>query len=362
MTTGALLVNLGTPASPRVGDVRRYLREFLGDPLVIDLPALPRRLLLECVILPFRPRRSAEAYAKIWSDRGSPLLVHGRALRDALAARLGPGLPVELGMRYGEPSIRRAGERLRQAGATRILVLPLFPQYSSAATGSALRRVRECLGEGGVEVVREHFHDAPGFVSSWAAVAGPRLRSFRPDFALLSYHGLPERQIRRLDPGGGHCLVREDCCERIGPANRRCYRAQCFGTSRALAAALGLSGDRVATSFQSRLGRTPWIRPYTDLLLPELRARGVSRLAVLCPSFVADCLETLEEIGIRARQQWQDLGGEALCLVPCLNAEPEWAACVAGWIREAAAAQTGASSAAAATPEASASETATPPR
>jgi ferrochelatase len=335
---GALLVNLGTPLSPRVSDVRRYLREFLGDPRVIDLPAPARRLLLEAVILPFRPRRSAEAYAKIWTPAGSPLLVNGRALQGGVAAALGDGFAVELGMRYGEPSIAGAVGRLRDAGVRRIAALPLFPQYSSAATGSALQALSDAVaGEPGLSAVvaREDFYDAPSFVASFAAVAAPQLARFRPDFVLFSYHGLPERQVRRSDPSGRHCLADDACCDAISERNARCYRAQCFASTRALAPALGLGAEAHATAFQSRLGRTPWIPPYTDRVLPELREGGVRRLAVLCPSFVADCLETLEEIGIRGRDQWRALGGEELLLVPSLNAEPTWIRTVADWIRAA---------------------------
>jgi ferrochelatase len=177
------------------------------------------------------------------------------------------------------------------------------------------------------------FFAEPGFAAAWSAVARPELDAFRPDFVLLSYHGLPERQVKAADASGAHCLVREGCCEAPGAADRPCYRAQCFATSRALAGELGLAPDRHTTSFQSRLGRTRWIEPHTDRLLPQLAAAGHRRLAVLCPAFVADCLETLEEIGIRAREQWQALGGEALHLVPSLNASPAWVDALASWVR-----------------------------
>ncbi len=335
--TGALLVNLGTPASTEVPDVRRYLREFLSDPRVLDLPAAARRLLLEGVILPFRPRQSAEAYAKVWMAEGSPLLVHGLALREAVAKSLGDAYEVELAMRYGEPSVAGALERLMASDVERIVVIPLFPQYSSAASGSALQRVFEEVGAAWnvptLETVGAFYED-PGFVGAFAAVAAPQLERFRPDHVLLSYHGLPERHVRKSDRSGGHCLQSDDCCAAIVDANRDCYRAQCYATSRALAGRLGLSPDAHSTAFQSRLGRTPWIRPYTDEVLPELAGRGVRRLAVLCPSFVADCLETLEEIGMRGRDQWREVGGEDLLLVPSLNAEPAWVETVAGWIRE----------------------------
>jgi ferrochelatase len=339
LRVGALLVNLGTPASPTVGDVRRYLREFLSDPRVIDLPAFSRWMLLNFAILPFRPRVAARAYRKIWTADGSPLRVHGRALRDGVAKALGDGYVVELAMRYGEPSIAEALARLAMADVARIVVLPLFPQYSEAATGSAVARVMEIVQQVAsvppVETLGP-FYDAPGFISAFANVARPRLDAFRPEFVLFSYHGLPERQIRRSDTLGGHCLSGASCCDSVGEVNRQCYRAHCFATTRALAAALNLDPESHAVAFQSRLGRTPWIRPYTDEVLPELAKRGVKRLAVMCPAFVADCLETLEEIGMRGRRQWYELGGEDLLLVPSLNAEPAWISAVAESIRNAA--------------------------
>jgi ferrochelatase len=324
---GVLLVNLGTPDAPKTKEVRRYLREFLSDPRVLDISAPARWLLLEGVILRLRPRRSAAAYAQVWTQAGSPLLVHGRALRDGVAAKLGPEQPVELAMRYGNPSIATALERLRAADVSKIVVLPLFPQYASSSGGSAGARVMELAGElwnvPPIELLAE-FPDHPGFVAAFADVARASLAGFHADHVLFSYHGLPERHVRKSDPTGVHCLATEHCCDAVVPANRRCYRAQCHATTRALAAALDLAPGSFSVSFQSRLGRTPWIRPYTDLVLPELAARGVKRLAVLCPSFVADCLETVEEIGIRARDQWRGLGGEELRLVPSLNAHPRW--------------------------------------
>ena len=336
LRTGILLVNLGSPDSPRPADVRRYLRQFLGDPLVLDIPAPLRWLLLEGVILPTRPRRSAEAYEKIWTPEGSPLLVHGRALRDALAKLLGSGYLVELAMRYGTPSIRGALARLAAADLARILVVPLFPQFARATTGSIealLRREVARLPELPPYEVLPPFYDEPLFVEAWRQVARPELDAFEPDYVLLSYHGLPERQVKATDPTGQHCLARPDCCDAIGAANRDCYRAHCYATSRALAASLELAPERHGTAFQSRLGRTPWIQPFTDVVLGELAFEGHRRLAVLCPSFVADCLETLEEIGIRGREQWSELGGEALHLVPCPNAHPAWAEAVAASIR-----------------------------
>ena len=324
---GVLLVNLGTPDAPTPGAVRRYLREFLSDPRVIDIHPVARKLLLELVILPVRPRKSAEAYAKIWTAEGSPLLTLSRALEAKVRSAMGPGHLVELAMRYGNPSIPDALGRLRAGGARRLLVAPLYPQYSSSATGSSVEAVFAALaGQHVVPAVSvlPAFYDDPGFISAFAAVGAPVLERERPDHVLFSFHGLPERHVRASDHSGQHCLRSASCCEAIGEANRDCYRAQCFATARALAARLALAPGSWSVSFQSRLGRTPWIKPYTDLRLDELAREGKRRLCVFCPAFVADCLETLEEIGLRARAQFLAAGGESLALVPSLNASEAW--------------------------------------
>lgn len=335
MKTGCLLINLGTPEAPTPGKVRAYLRQFLSDPRVMDLPAVPRWLLLHLVILPLRPRRSAEAYRQIWTEAGSPLMLHARALVSGVQAALGPELPVELGMRYGEPSIEAALGRLRAQAIDRLVVLPLFPQYASSTTGTALAEVYRVLGTWwtmpSVRVV-EPFFDHAGFVGAFGSVAAPTLAEFGPDHVLFSFHGLPESHLKR-DETKAHCLAESSCCDRLTETNRHCYRAQCFATARALATTLGLPAHGHSVSFQSRLGRTPWIRPYTDERLQELARAGVKRLAVMCPAFTADCLETLEEIGLRARETFRAHGGEDLRLVPSLNAHPRWVAAVAELVR-----------------------------
>ena len=336
---GVLLINLGTPDAPRPPEVRRYLREFLSDPRVVDIHPVARWLLLNLVILPFRPARSAEAYRQIWTDAGSPLRVYGEALRDGVAASLGGDFRVELAMRYGSPSIPDAVGRLREADVERIVVVPLFPQYSSAASGSALARVYEVVEEAwnvpAVQTVPPFF-DEPEFIEAFADVARPELEAFAPDYVLFSYHGVPVRQIEKSDPTGEHCLRSEECCVAIGGANRFCYRAHCYATTRALAARLGLTEDEHSVAFQSRLGRTPWIRPYTDEVLTELARGRAKRVAVICPTFVADCLETLEEIAIRGREDFRAAGGEDLLLVSSLNAHPSWIRGVASMVRKAA--------------------------
>lgn len=326
--TGLLLMNLGTPDAPETGAVRRYLREFLSDPRVLDMNAVGRFLLLNLIILPFRPARSAEAYRKIWTDRGSPLLFHGVDLTERVRERLGASWQVELAMRYGSPSLASAMERFRQAGVDRIVVLPLFPQYAASSTGSALEAVfaeaskQWCVPR--LSVV-EDFYDDPGMLDAFATLGREKMDEIQADHVLFSFHGLPERQVQKTDDTGRHCLVQEGCCDRITQANRNCYRAQSFATARGLAERLGLTPDRYTICFQSRLTKIPWIKPYTDVVLDEVARAGKKRLAVFCPAFVADCLETVEEIGIRAREQFLAAGGEALVLVPSLNATPMWA-------------------------------------
>jgi ferrochelatase len=336
---GLLLLNLGTPDAPRTPEVRRYLRQFLSDPRVLDLPALGRWALLHLVILPFRPAKSAAAYRKIWGQEGSPLLHFSRALEAGVQKELGGAFEVELAMRYGNPSIESALSRLRARGVEELTVFPLYPQYASSSTGSSLEAVFQALGrEWNVVPLRTvpAFYDQPGYLDAFAEVGRPVLAELSPEHVLFSFHGLPERQIQKSDRSGAHCLKSETCCDRIVEANRFCYRAQSYATARGIAERLGLSKDGYSVSFQSRLGRTPWIKPYTDFVLPELAAKGVKRLAVFCPAFVADCLETLEEIGIRAEQQFKAAGGESLRLVPSLNATPAWVRTVAALSREAA--------------------------
>jgi len=329
--TGLLLINLGTPDDPSTPAVRRYLGEFLSDPRVIDINAIGRAALLHGVILRFRPAKSAAAYQKIWSaDRGSPLLAYSKELAIGVAAALGDRWRVELAMRYGNPSIESALERLAAAAVDRIVVLPLYPQYAASSTATSVAKVMELQTASWdvtpIDVVPA-FHADPGFLAAWVEVARPALAGARADHVLFSFHGLPERQIQKSDPSGSHCLKSETCCDSLGPANHRCYRAQCYATARALASRLGLTDYTVC--FQSRLGRTPWITPHTDVVLDELAKKGVKRLAVFCPAFVADCLETLEEIGIRAKEQFTAAGGEDLTLVPSLNATPAWIDAVA---------------------------------
>ncbi len=336
---GVLLVNVGTPDAPRSSEVRRYLREFLSDPRVLDTNAAARFLLLRLVILPFRPRRSAEAYRKIWTPRGSPLLVHGRAFRDALETRLGNDYAVALAMRYGSPSIAEALRELREKECGRIVVFPLYPQFASSTTGSTLEkayRLATPLWTVPSIAAVPPFYSDPGFIGAFAETGRTALAALEPEHVLFSFHGLPERQVRRSDRTGRHCLRSPGCCDRIVAANRDCYRAQCFETARLLSDALALDPHAWSVAFQSRLGLVPWIGPSTDREIAERARMGARRMAVFCPAFVADCLETLEEIGIRGAASFREAGGETLHLVPSLNGSASWADAAARLVRRAA--------------------------
>ena len=328
---GILLVNLGSPASTNVTDVRRYLNEFLMDPFVIDSPWLVRKIVVSGFILPFRPKRTAHAYQRIWESGGSPLLRHSRAFRDELARRL--RVRVELAMRYGAPSIHDGVANLIAAGADEVLLIPMYPHHADSTRTTSIRAVERELArlDSRVSVTTlPPFFDEPHYIDALAQSIS-RATPADSQLLLFSYHGLPERHITRADPTGNHCLKSADCCARPSPAHATCYRHQVFATSRAVAARLRLTSDQWRVSFQSRLGRLPWLRPYTDQLLRTLPGEGITRLTVVCPAFVADNLETLEEIGITGREHFLAAGGQSLTLVPCLNDDQSWVDAVAAW-------------------------------
>lgn len=332
---GVLLTNLGTPDAPQTPEVRRYLRQFLSDPRVLDINKVGRAALLNLVILPTRPAKSAEAYREVWTDEGSPLLFHGQALAKAVGERV-PEAVVTLAMRYGNPSIAAGLKELHDAGCDEIVVFPLFPQYASSSTGSAVEAVyTEASKLWNTPFLRvvPPFYDDVEFVQSFADVSRPVLADFKPDHILFSYHGVPERHVTKSDPTGQHCLASPDCCKTITFANRQCYSAHCHASTEGIARALDLAPDDYSAAFQSRLGRTPWLKPYTDFEVVELAKKGVKRLAVFCPSFVADCLETIEEIGMRALEDFKEAGGEELILIPSLNSSERWVQGAAAIVR-----------------------------
>ncbi|EHY78940.1 ferrochelatase [Stutzerimonas stutzeri ATCC 14405 = CCUG 16156] len=320
-----LLVNLGSPASTEVADVRRYLNQFLMDPYVIDLPWPLRRLLVSLILIK-RPEQSAHAYASIWWPEGSPLVVLSRRLQEAVKPHWTQG-PVELAMRYGEPSIETTLTRLAGQGINQVTLAPLYPQFADSTTTTVIEEARRVIRERGLSLqlsILQPFYDQPEYLEALAASARPHLEQDF-DHLLLSFHGLPERHLHKVDPTGSHCLKSDDCCQRAeGAVLASCYRAQCMRTAAGFAAKAGLRDDQWSVSFQSRLGRAKWIEPYTEARLDELAERGVKKLLVMCPAFVADCIETLEEIGDRGREQFVEAGGEELVLVPCLNTHEDW--------------------------------------
>lgn len=323
---GLLLLNLGSPKSTAVGDVRRYLNQFLMDPYVIDLPWPLRRLLVGLIVLR-RPAQSAAAYQEIWWPEGSPLVVNSQRLQQQVQTLWSDG-PVALGMRYGEPSIERAVAELLAQGVDELVVAPLYPQYADSTTKTALEEVRRVLVQRAVRLkvrVLPAFYDDARYLSALVKSAGDSLA--QPfDHLLLSFHGLPERYLQKIDPEKNHCLQSADCCERASAAVlATCYRAQCLRSARLFAQQAGLADGQWSVAFQSRLGRAKWIEPYTEEVLGELAGKGVKKLLVMSPAFVADCVETLEELGLRARETFIAAGGEDLQLVPCLNDSPDWA-------------------------------------
>lgn len=335
MNTGILLVNLGTPDSTSTGDVRRYLRQFLMDGRVIDIPFIPRYLLVNGIIAPFRAPKSAAVYRKVWLDEGSPLKVYSERLVAQIESALGPGYIVRMGMRYMNPSMTSALDELRKAQVDRIVVVPLFPQYASATSGSIFELASSHLSQWQTIPAFQFtgpFYNQDFFLDPIANQVREARQSSRFDQVLFTYHGLPERQIRKGDET--KLCLKGDCCATIHPGNALCYRAQCFETSRLIAKKAGLTEGDYSTTFQSRLGRDPWIKPYTDEVIKTWPSKGIKRVLALSPSFVADCLETTEEIGEEYREVFEKAGGEHWELLPCLNDQEDWSLGLTHWIRD----------------------------
>ncbi|MGO8763650.1 MAG: ferrochelatase [Limisphaerales bacterium] len=330
---GILLVNLGSPDSPAVGDVRRYLNEFLMDGRVIDTPWLLRRLIVGMILIR-RPRESAHAYQSIWTPAGSPLIVSNMRVREKLRERI--NAPIELAMRYQNPSIEKAIQSLRDQRVNELLSIPLFPHYAMSSHESAAERVKAVAARRAPEMkiqTQPPFFDAPDYISALVGGARNHLETGY-DHLLFSFHGIPERHLRKSDPTHQHCLMTENCCQTESPAQATCYRAQCFKTVAAFVKEAGIPAGKYSVSFQSRLGRDPWLKPYTDFELAKLPKRGVKKLLVICPSFVSDCLETLEEISIRGKETFLSAGGNEFEQIPCLNEHPLWIHALEAMIRK----------------------------
>jgi ferrochelatase len=323
MSKGILLVNLGSPDSPSVPDVRRYLNEFLMDGRVIDV-VWPLRRLIVGTILINRPKESAHAYEKVWTKEGSPLVVTSEHVRELLQKRT--SLPVELAMRYQNPSIESAVKKLAAKGATEVLLIPLFPHYAMSSYETAVVRVQEVAAKIAPQMkitVQPPYYDAPDFIAALVASAADYLKTDF-DHLLFSFHGIPERHIKKSDTTGCHCLATPNCCEIPSPAHATCYRAQCYRTAALFIEKAGVPAGKWSVSFQSRLGKDPWLKPYTDYELPRLANEGKKKMLVICPAFVSDCLETIEEIGMRGCEQFLAGSGKEYTRIPCLNEHPAW--------------------------------------
>jgi ferrochelatase len=319
LKTGVIIVNLGTPDSPSVPDVRKYLREFLMDGRVIDVPYILRWILVNLIIAPFRAPKSSKTYKKLWQERGSPLKFYGQDIEKMLQERLGNQYIVKLAMRYQNPSLTSVLEYFRTSGVNKIKIIPLFPQYASATTGSIYEQAMQVISQW--QVIPEveftnQFYEHPKFLKHFVEASKKYLEAQNFDHLLFSYHGIPARHIRKGDFTGETCKF-GSCCDQIGPNNQLCYRAQCFATSRALAKAFDLKPGQSSTAFQSRLGRDPWLEPYTEDVVQSFPKEGKKKVLVFSGAFVADCLETTIEIG--EDELFMHNGGEIFQLVESFN-------------------------------------------
>ncbi len=338
--SAVLLVNLGSPDSTSVPDVRRYLREFLGDKRVIDLPSPLRSLLLEGIILRTRPKKSAHAYSSVWTDQGSPLMRISESVRQKLSIELDSNVPVYLAMRYGNPSIADVLRGIAADGIRELLLFPQYPHYAMSSWETVVAKVQEVATEVApllrISTVQPFFAD-PDYIDALHAVAAPYLDE-PYDHLLFSYHGVPVRHLKKADCSRSHCMKVTDCCVTRSPVHATCYRAQVFATTKALVERAAISAARHSVSFQSRLAGEPWCEPFTDHELARLPQTGVKRLLVLCPAFVADCLETLEEISVSGKETFLDAGGESFRQIPCLNDHPAYISFLGGrvqrWLHE----------------------------
>ncbi len=323
MSKGILLVNLGSPDSPTVPDVRRYLNEFLMDGRVIDTPWLVRRIVVGMILIK-RPAESGHAYDKIWTKDGSPLVVTSKHVRAALQKRV--AVPVELAMRYQNPSIESGVKSLASKGVDDLLLIPLFPHYAMSSYETAVERVKEVAARFAPQMkitVQPPYYDHPDFIAALVGSAADFLKKDY-DYLLFSYHGIPERHLHKSDPTGCHCLKVENCCQVASPAHATCYRTQCFATTEAFVKLAGVPKEKYSVSFQSRLGKDPWLKPYTDYELVRLAQEGKKKMMVICPAFVSDCLETIEEIGMRGCTDFMAASGKEFTRIPCMNEHPRW--------------------------------------
>lgn len=335
MKKGVLLVNLGSPDSPTAKDVKPYLDEFLMDGRVIDVPPLLRNLLVRGIILQTRPKKSAKAYAKIWWEEGSPLIVISERFADKVKKHT--ELPVVLGMRYGSGSIKEGLQQLADQNVDEVLLVPLYPHYAMSSYETVVVKAMEDQQKYFPKMrmtTMPAFYRSPDYIKVLGDSIAEGLEGFAYDHVLFSYHGIPERHIRKSDPTKFHCKIDGSCCSINSVAHHTCYRHQCYDTTELVKAYLGLPDDKVSSSFQSRLAGDPWLKPYTDYEFERLAKEGKTKLAVITPAFVSDCLETLEEIAMEGEEEFKEAGGEEFKHIPCLNDRDQWVALMAKWIKD----------------------------
>ena len=331
---GILLVNLGSPDSPNPKDVKKYLAEFLMDERVIDVPKWARTLLVKGIILNTRPKISAKAYQKIWWEEGSPLIVLSERLKNKVQKQL--DLPVALAMHYGSMTIKNGLQQLADKKVTEVLIIPLYPQFAMATTETITVLAASLQSEFFPQMTLETFppfYNSPEYIKVLSESIRGHLKGKNYEHLLFSYHGVPERHIRKSDVTKSHCKMDKSCCSTSSEAHAYCYKHQCVEVTRLVGDYLKLETDSFSTSFQSRLGFDPWLRPYTDRTIERLGKEGTENMAIVTPAFVSDCLETLEEIAMEGEEIFHEAGGKDFMAVPCLNDDPNWVALLVKWIK-----------------------------
>lgn len=333
---GIILMNLGSPDSPSTPDVKKYLDEFLMDGRVIDYPYIFRLLLVKGIITPFRAAKSAEAYESIWTKEGSPLVHITQQVREKLEPLI--GAPVEIAMRYGAPDMKTAYDRMaaRTPGVEEVVLLPLYPHYAMSSYETAVAHAENVYKKGRYKFktsVIPPFYDNPDYIDALTSSIRPYIKNDGAHL-LFSYHSIPERHIHKSDPTHSHCLQSGDCCSQPSEAHRYCYRHQCYVTTQLVVDQLGLTKDQYSVSFQSKLGRSAWLTPATTARMEQMPGEGIKKLMVVCPSFVSDCLETLEEVAIREKENFLEAGGESYEFIPCMNVQQKWVQTIKKWFDE----------------------------
>ncbi|MDP4599730.1 MAG: ferrochelatase [Polaribacter sp.] len=332
---GILLNNLGSPDSTEIKDVKTYLDEFLMDERVIDIDYWKRFILIKGIILNFRPKKSAKAYRKIWWDEGSPLVVISERFTEKIKQKI--NIPIELAMRYGSMSMEKGIKNLVDKGVTEILLVPLYPHYAMSSYETVVVKAEEIIAKNYPNVILDvlpPFYNKPDYIKAMSDNIANHLRGFDFDHVLFSYHGIPERHIKKSDPTKSHCKLDGSCCERNSVAHHTCYRHQCFETTKAIAKELGLDESNHSNSFQSRLLKDPWLKPYTDFELEKFPELGKKKLAVVTPAFVSDCLETLEEIAMEGKEEFLEAGGTDYKHIPCMNDNDDWVDVMVSWLND----------------------------